>query len=1267
MTSSCIRQFENCKMAPNPYSPKGASNTQTERIAEDKKGSGKTGSVTATPASHIDGVASSVPSDTSNLPVLAYDADAESFDEDEPERPKPTKPSAQTEYDPFNYQTHYGQQPIVLDSSVDNISTHDSNDEEVEHSMEVGSEQMLDEENHGHNALQNAIVEDDLADDMWAALSLPTENRANNEYNDSLFDASDDGKEEPQRSKSLLQGDSTGNTTTGNTTLVTAAGAPGFKATHDSDKAHESFQQNVPDEPKTTASAQEQPALTTPGALGAGKKRKKKSKAQKNAEKARAAQGHKDQIDLQSLQNKAAKEQEEVSKKREKDRAWAEYSTSLGVNGAGMYNFSNEEASVSEEQQPEDGGTNKSPSDDTGPPPKLQEDRDQVPTPILTQDPADIEPVSWYTSNGDYAYRIVFKSTEVPVDAIYLELKDQGELEWHAAGERKLKVDGQLSKKYWKEDGAHLTKSFLRKNAAAKLIEWRDSRKVSSLGEDVRHKLRERVHVTLDMGPPNGPLGDAAFFAESIATLRKRLQTLPKWLPQADFLLKLAVPNDIFVKHPLERSGFLKYWDEVRDTLLTFPTRFKVGLTDSSITDARLNEWWDENDKDELDRRVNKALTELHAPVDVKLFHEQNLEMTTGFGKDKKSVKKHADLASTTTALPTIVQGVDAMLSYFGYNEKSLKSRIEAEMSQALQMERQECKKGGGDPSKIRFDDNLLNQRVDAEIAEFEDMRRAEIVEKCKSTLLTSESVETAIKQGTRFVEDLQYFQQYRKLPERSDPVPDPVQVTFPAAQIPATRPSSKPARGKQDQPGPGAHKLGIWIPQKKTDGSFAVKRYERKTQKILLEIMNQRWLPTEEFRTKLERAAVIAADDAGIFWTAYNNAKAEDNKDPEEDLAIAPQNSNFDHSHSFSQDRYTNQALLAGMPTVDSFGTLDMDLLPARVPGAGLQNSIDPAFLPHQNQASPPQRNQSSNQSQMPEFPLGLHSDYYPSVAPAHGVRPAPNLQYTSQGDVASQNDSSNKPPAAPGQPSSALSSTYNVKAQYVRGRFEALSENTTMQNNIPMPPTAFSVGPEQRRGKKRDRTEYNEAGNEDQINDRVFKKHAGERNGSYSLDVPVKPLNGHVLESQGHPPSNLGKRNRHGDPDPSERPKKKPALSIADATSAAPRRVLRPQSPQGYRIRVDSATETLRPAPGRSAFQEPLLPGNINMTHQPTTEQDIQNANNINHHQHGFRPIDQMPIQEPDFQLDEEDWLFLNAEIEDPHHHHEQQYGASQPGSEQ
>ncbi|KAL1595916.1 hypothetical protein SLS60_009606 [Paraconiothyrium brasiliense] len=1304
--------FENCKMGPYSQNLKGAINSQTERIAEDKERPGKPRSVIASPASHGNGGASSAPFDTSNIPAVAYDSDSESSDEDELEPRKVSKLSEQTDYDPFNYHTHYGQQSIVFNASIESGPGHDSNVAGIEHHTEVGSENAshegdhehvdhrsnLEESIHSHTELEG-VIEDDLAEDIWAAFDLPGEDGLKNEYNDSLFDGSDNQKEEPERSKSLSKSDTSSDDTTESVALAASVGAAETKARHKSDESHDSFKQNVPGGSSTTHSIQEQPALTTPCALGTSKKRKKKSKAQKNAEKARAAQGQKDQIDLGSLQQKAAKEQEEISKKRERDRIWAEYSRSSGVNGAGPDNFSDEEEPASKEHQPDEGDMGESPSDETDLLPKSQEDRTPMPKPVLTQDAADIEPVSWDSSTGDYVYRIVFRSTDVPVDAIYLELKDQGELEWHEAGERKLKVDGKKSKKYWKGDGAHLTKSFLRKNAAAKLIEWRDSRKVGSLGEDVRRKLRERVHITLDMGPPNGPLGDAAFFAESIATLRKRLLSLPKWLPKADFLLKLSVPNDIFVKHPLGRSGFLKYWDEVRETLLTFPTRFVVELTDSSITDARLNEWWDETDKAELARRVNEALKKLYTPVYVKAYHEQNLDITEGTGKDKQSIRKNVDPGSTT-ALPTTVQGVDAMLSYFGYTEKSLKSRIEAEMSSTLEIERQQYEKRGGNPREIRFDEKLLNKRVHDEIAEFEALRRKDIVAKCESTVSTPKSIETAIKLGTTFVEDVQYFQEHGRLPDRSDSV----EVTVPAAQAAAPQPSSKPTQATQDQHGPGANKLGIWIPQTKADGSFAVRRYERKTQKILVEMMDQRGLPTEEFKYKLERAAVLAADDEGTFWTAYNNAKAEETKALQQVPGIASRNPKFDRSHSLGQGQYLNKNPLPRMPTASSVGTLDKSLLHAKVPGAGLRDSFHPDLSPYEDLSAPLQlnssviydlfpkdtsylnphfprtaqhqplpqsqsryklNNQTSNRSQWPAFPSGVQFDLYPLGPHDPGVQPALGPRYASQGKGASTANSSHKPPTAPNQLPSAANPAYNVEAQYIRGRIKGPHKNTTFQHDLSTPPTASAVGPGEFRGKKRGQPEYKHGETEVELNDRVSKKHAGERDGSQ--DITVKPLIGQVLESRGHPPSSLGKHNSDEDQEPSERPRKKPVLSMDDATSAAPRKVLRPQSRQGQRNRVNSDTERLRQAHGRSALQEPLLQESINMAQQPTTEQYVLNSGSVGQYHHDLPTTDQAPNQGSEFQLSAEDWQVATAGIEAPPYHYVHQYGASQPGGGQ
>ncbi|KAF1974037.1 hypothetical protein BU23DRAFT_122245 [Bimuria novae-zelandiae CBS 107.79] len=68
----------------------------------------------------------------------------------------------------------------------------------------------------------------------------------------------------------------------------------------------------------------------------------------------------------------------------------------------------------------------------------------------------------------------------------------------------------------------------------------------------------------------------------------------------------------------------------------------------------------------------------------------------------------------------------------------------------------------------------------------------------------------------------------------------------------------------------PGRVLAGIWIPASKKDGSGNLKQWECKKQPELLAEMQARNLPDGIFKTKIERAAAIVADDMGLFKSTF-------------------------------------------------------------------------------------------------------------------------------------------------------------------------------------------------------------------------------------------------------------------------------------------------------------------------------------------------------------------------------------------------------------
>ncbi|KAF2440885.1 hypothetical protein P171DRAFT_498756 [Karstenula rhodostoma CBS 690.94] len=1058
-------------MAPYPFNPIRSFDTQSQKTAEDA---------------------------IADFPVHAYDSNAEASHEDEPE---PRNSLQQGEYDPFNYKTYYGQQPIILGVSGENTSDTESGNEQTQDHTAAG----IDKDGYGHagyhkspeNAesvefgLQDGFRNDDIADDMMAA--FVTTGTSSSEVG--LMHESDEPLHE------LTIDDLMPYDITQRESQVAAPEGTGKKQS----------------KCQGTRTGSIDPPSFPQNRTNAGKKKKKKSKPQKAAGKSRAEQGSKDHLDLYSLQQ------------REKDSAWSKYVESSGVNGPGLDNLPDEEDAMIKKKSLENNGIQGPISEETGPfrAPRVEEVLEPIPT--TTADSNDTYPLSWEDSDGPYVYRIMFQSTEVPADETYLKLANQGTKVYHVAGERKLKVNGDKSRKMWNQDGWHLKEGFLRKNAIAKLIEWRDSMTVAKKGEEVRRRLRERVYITLDMSPPNGPLGDAAVFAESLVTLRKRLRSMPMWLPKADFFLRLEVPNDMFVKQPLERSGFLKYWDEVRNTLREFPTRFKVQLADSSITEATLNEWWDESDDAELDRQMNEAIAGIYAPRNVRDWHGENLMQTEGTGKGKTKRKKKTDSTSTPKTIMH-VQGRDAMLNDFAWSERSLKDWITDEMQEELDMKRAECKNKGGDLSTIRFDDNVLNQRLEDRIAEFDLRRRNIAIQKCKETTATKESVNTAIELGTNFVKDLQYFQQHGKLPKEHGST----EATVSRMQAPAMQSSLKSTPATEGLPGPGTRKWGIWIPQTKMNGSPALKRYERKTKGALLEEMDRRDLPVDVFKSKLERAAAIAAHDDGTFWTAYNRAVAEEKKASEDKetledhTAVASHNPGLSSSQSFGRNGFVNPDRLTGMPTKEPLGVVDM-VHSTEMSGVESSESSHSAFISQDSllglrpASSFPWETQPSNQSQSLPSLAALHSGYSLAAPDGRAIQPPPPLQ-------------------------------------------------------------AFLPGDDEVRGTKRGNYEHHNSEIGGNSNDRALKKHAGGWNGVYSPMTNTEPL---LEQLQNLPGSSLGKRS-YDHVDISERPTKRPALSIADAKNAASCKILQPQSQQA---RKSGVVPTTKATQGRGRAKTPAM----------------------------------------------------------------------------
>ncbi|KAJ4301328.1 hypothetical protein N0V90_003420 [Kalmusia sp. IMI 367209] len=271
--------------------------------------------------------------------------------------------------------------------------------------------------------------------------------------------------------------------------------------------------------------------------------------------------------------------------------------------------------------------------------------------------------------------------------------------------------------------------------------------------------------IVLEMGPADGPIGDAGRFADAIKGVRKQLYD-KRWLPMSHFLLVLSVPDyheagDMYEKF----YAYLHlYLTEVYHLLEEHSGRFLVEFTNTSILEAKAsNHYQQYNIRKLVDKEVKKIY---EIPIQVRFVPEKPKNATKKEEEEaaKKGNVQRRQESNFGTGEQT-VQGLDTLLSYFGTTQDRLWNKLGYEMEEELAEKREALKKTGGDPRTLKWNDEERRERVQNKIedyeAEFRRLKTANHEQKYKN-------VKDHLKKCQHLVKALKYFEEHGSLPPKT-------------------------------------------------------------------------------------------------------------------------------------------------------------------------------------------------------------------------------------------------------------------------------------------------------------------------------------------------------------------------------------------------------------------------------------------------------------------------------------------------------------------